>query len=109
MASVDAEIASKIKEYIERLINAGLDVKEAYLYGSHANGRASPDSDIDIALVTENGRQDEQLLWRLRRAIDVLIEPVAYRRDEFCRESPLVWEILKTGIKLVDDGRWILE
>ena len=44
------------------------EVLAAYLYGSHAEGRASALSDVDIGVLIKNGLAEERL-WRLEDAL----------------------------------------
>lgn len=76
-----------------------LPIKALYLYGSYSKGTYHSDSDIDIAVVVERLNDDyfadTPLLWKLRRKISTLIEPVLLTDD---RSNPLYCDILKTGI-----------
>ncbi len=78
-----------------------LPVKALYLYGSFSKGTYTEDSDIDIAVVvdrlSENYFDDTPLLWRLRRKVSNLIEPVLLTEDT---TNPLYSDILKTGIRI---------
>ena len=51
-----------------------LDVRQVILFGSYANGTATEDSDIDLAVVTDTPPEDwleaSTNLFRLRRDID---------------------------------------
>ena len=106
MVTIDAHIIDKLRRFIERSIQSGVALQEAYLFGSYAKGTATEGSDIDIAIITSRGKKDADLLWMLRRPIDVLIEPVVFSPDRFSDESPLAWEIKKHGIQIVDHGKW---
>ena len=76
-----------------------LPLKALYLYGSYSKGNYREDSDIDIAVVVEslsdNYFDDTPLLWKLRRRISNLIEPVLLTED---MDNPLYRDIKKTGI-----------
>ncbi len=76
-----------------------LPLKALYLYGSYSKGNYREDSDIDIAVVVEslsdNYFDDTPLLWKLRRRISNLIEPVLLTED---MDNPLYRDITKTGI-----------
>lgn len=76
-----------------------LPVKALYLYGSFSKGTYTPESDIDIAVVvdklSDNYFDDTPLLWKLRRKISNLIEPVLLVED---MNDPLYYDILRTGI-----------
>ena len=70
------ELAKKYKA----MVAERLPLKALYLYGSYSKGNYREDSDIDIAVVVEslsdNYFDDTPLLWKLRRRISNLIEPV---------------------------------
>ena len=76
-----------------------LPLKALYLYGSYSKGNYTADSDIDIAVVVEHMSddyfEDIPLLWKLKRKVSNLIEPVLLTEDA---GNPLYADILKTGI-----------
>ena len=99
---VDQSIIDTAKLYIQR-IPAELDIKKAYLFGSYAKGSQHPDSDIDIAIVL--GKMDDffavqMQLMRLRRDIDLRIEPHPIWEGDFNIQNPFAYEIEKTGFEL---------
>jgi predicted nucleotidyltransferase len=92
-------IASK---YIELLKNK-YTIKSAILFGSYAKGTQHPDSDIDIAIVLTHSDDiiDTQIeLMKLRRKVDLRIEPHPFNDEDFNLNNPVVDEILKNGINL---------
>ncbi len=99
---VDKSIIDTAKRYIQR-IPADLELKKAYLFGSYAKGIEHPDSDIDIAIVV--GKMDDffavqMQLMRLRRDIDLRIEPHPFLEGDFNIQNPFAYEIEKTGMEL---------
>lgn len=66
---------------------------------SYSKGNYRADSDIDIAVIVErlddDYFKDTPLLWKLRRKISNLIEPVLLTED---MDNPLYCDIRKTGI-----------
>lgn len=88
-------LAKKYKEMVASL----LPLKALYLYGSYSKGNYREDSDIDIAVVvehlSENYFEDTPILWKLRRKVSNLIEPVLLTEDT---NNPLYLDITKTGI-----------
>ena len=89
------ELAKKYKA----MVAERLPLKALYLYGSYSKGNYREDSYIDIAVVVEslsdNYFDDTPLLWKLRRRISNLIEPVLLTED---MDNPLYRDITKTGI-----------
>ena len=79
-------------------------VRKAYLFGSYAKGNQSDDSDIDIAVIIDNVDNifDIQMqLLRIRRKVDLRIEPHPIKEQDFSPLNPLADEILRSGIELV--------
>ena len=69
------------------------------MYGSHAIGTATSESDIDIAIIFDgyNGDwlKDSALLWKLTRKINTSIEPILLDRTN--DPSGFAEEIFRTG------------
>lgn len=82
-------------------IKTKYNIKQAILFGSFAKGNYHDDSDIDIAIVVNNVVDiiDTQIdLMKLRRKIDLRIEPHPFMVSDFNNSNPVVYEILKYGI-----------
>ena len=78
---VDQSIIETAKKYVQQIPE---NLKKAFLFGSYAKGLEREDSDIDIALVI--GQMDDffsiqMQLMRLRRKIDLRIEPHPHAAD----------------------------
>lgn len=76
-----------------------------YLFGSQVMGKAKAWSDIDVAVVSDKLKKNEDknrfLLWRIRREVDIRIEPHGFTIEDFQDNSdPLVYEIKRTGIRI---------
>ncbi len=69
------------------------------MFGSYSKGCATPDSDIDVAVIVPTyGDQKLEIsknLWRDVRQVSFLIEPVLMAND---RWSPLYDDVMRTGI-----------
>lgn len=75
------------------------------LFGSYAKGTNHEDSDIDIAVVTDDIKTDkfdeEVNLTLLRRKIDSRIEPHIIKVEDYENdETPFIVEVKNTGIKV---------
>ena len=83
--------------------NLPIQIDNAYLFGSYAKGTPHKDSDIDIAFVVKNwggGYFDTIVpLWRLRRNIDIRIEPHIIDPEE--DYAYFLNEIQRTGIEII--------
>ncbi len=93
-----------INRYIEVLRNSGLNIWRIYLYGSHAKGSYGRESDIDLAVFLDtdeiDGFEEDALLMKLRRRVDLAIEPHAFARKDFDEADPFVKEIITTGRRI---------
>lgn len=99
---VDQRVIDTVKKYIQ-LIPKDLGVKKAYLFGSFAKGKEKEESDIDLALVLENMPDffsTQRQLMKLRRKIDLRIEPHPINEQDFNSLNPFVYEIEQTGIEI---------
>lgn len=99
---VDQSVIDTAKVYLQ-MIPLSMEMKKAYLFGSYAKGNEHIDSDIDIAIVV--GKMDDffstqMQLMRLRRKIDLRIEPHPILEVDFNNQNPFAYEIQKTGIEL---------
>jgi predicted nucleotidyltransferase len=104
MDRTDDTVLKLVSDFLEILQRSDVRLEEAYLYGSHAVGRARPDSDIDVALVSDDfgdWLEDHRRIVDALLSSDVRIEAVRFRPEEFRDENPLVWEIKTKGIKLL--------
>lgn len=96
---MDKETAiARVKQYADA-VRKSFPVKKVILYGSHARGKARGHSDIDVAVVVRKVGGDflisERKLFKLRRDIEPMIEPVLLEEDN--DPSGFLAEILKTG------------
>lgn len=96
---MDKEQAIKLAQQYKVAVAERLPLKALYLYGSFSKGTYTADSDIDIAVVVDRLSndyfEDTPLLWKLRRTISTLIEPVLLTED---MSNPLYNDIVQTGI-----------
>jgi len=96
---MDKEQAIKLAQRYKAAVAERLPIKALYLYGSFSKGTYTDDSDIDIAVIVDHLNDDyfadTPLLWKLKRKISNLIEPVLLTED---KNNPLYSDILRTGI-----------
>ncbi len=98
----DKEIKRIIKEYTNKLLRAGIPVEKVVLFGSYALNKANEDSDIDIAVVVKEMKNDRFTirlkLMKYCRGFEEVIEPHPFLSDEFNEENPFASEIIKNGV-----------
>ncbi|MCF6360872.1 MAG: nucleotidyltransferase domain-containing protein [Cyclobacteriaceae bacterium] len=104
---MDKKEAIKIaKRYISS-ISKKYPIENAILFGSFAKGINHADSDIDIAIVfkTVDDIIDMQIeLLCLRSDDDLLIEPHPFTVSDFEVANPVVAEIMKDGIEIINNA-----
>ncbi len=98
----DRKVISKtIQRYLKVLKENKINFKKVYLYGSCVRGDFTNDSDIDLAIVSDEFTgdfiDDGLLLMRLRRQVDSRIEPHPFLSDDFTPDNPFVKHIIETG------------
>jgi predicted nucleotidyltransferase len=89
---------------LEALRANGVAVTAAYLYGSQAGGDPHAESDIDVAVVSAGLSGVRHVDWfRLNSVasrIDVRLEVIGFRPEQFRDENPLAWEVKTEGLKI---------
>ncbi len=102
---INNDIQDKVLQFGRMLRQKGIPINKLLIFGSYAKGKASPHSDIDVCVVSENFGKDPieemQYLFKERRQIDNRIEPHPASFQEYSlTESPLMWEIRKYGFEI---------
>ena len=99
---MDKEQAINLAKRYKEMVAEKLPLKALYLYGSYSKGNYRADSDIDIAVIVErlddDYFKDTPLLWKLRRKISNLIEPVLLTED---MDNPLYCDIRRACTSVV--------
>lgn len=92
------EVIDVVRQYKQQVLSA-LGPASVYLYGSYSKGDAREDSDIDVAVVVPEVKDDflkaSSLLWALTWDVNTLIEPILI---DARYPSPLYSDILQTGV-----------
>lgn len=93
-----------VQKYIDKILE-NYNVEAIILFGSYVKWTEHKDSDIDIAVVTddiENDIFDEDVkLTGLRKGIDYRIEPHIIRIQDYKEKNdPFIQEVIDTGIKV---------
>ncbi len=96
-----SEAINIVKQY-KNLLKQHFVFENIYLFGSYANNTNREDSDIDVAIVVNKLPDDyftiTPLIWKLRRMIDVRIEPVII--EKMNDNSGLLKDIETKGIEI---------
>ncbi|MBS4025936.1 MAG: nucleotidyltransferase domain-containing protein [Clostridia bacterium] len=102
--NIREKIVQIAKEYA-KLLESKLNIKNIYVYGSYINGNYTEDSDIDIAVVADDFSgdpiEDIFILMKIRRKVDIRIEPRPFTSSDFTKDNPLARKIIENGLKIV--------
>ena len=100
-----------IREKLWRFYQAAkeiLPVRKVLLYGSHAKGRATEHSDIDVAVVVDHPDHSQRIeitsqLFHAAGRVDSAIEPKCIFWDEYCNpaQASILSEIINTAVEIV--------
>ena len=95
----------KINKFVGLLKQQGIIISKIILFGSYAKGKAGPDSDIDVVVVSNQFGQDTakemMLLRKIALKVDSHIEPVPLSPDDLSdRYSSFSQEINRYGIDI---------
>lgn len=101
--TINKEIMNSINKFIEE-IKKQYDIKEIILFGSYAKGTETEDSDIDIAIISDDFKDIYEamaILMGLTWDIDARIEPHPIPTKDYQEvATPFVQEVIDTGIKV---------
>lgn len=104
MVIVRDEIIETVKKFIIMLSNSGLHIERAIVFGSYARGNPGKWSDIDVALVSKDFSgirfYDRKKVNPYLIRIDSRIEPHPFKSEDFTKDNPFVWQILKDGLEI---------
>lgn len=101
--SINREIMKSIRKYIEK-VSQYYKIEAIILFGSYARGTEDNNSDIDIAIISndfndiiEDGAKLIGFTWK----IDTRIEPHPITKEDYENvANPFVKEVMNTGIKV---------
>ena len=95
----ESEVLNTAREYADA-VRGILDARAIFLYGSHAKGTATKDTDIDIAVVVDEVPGDYltvvSQLWGLTSRVSHDIEPVLLTAAD--NQSGFLQTVERTGI-----------
>ncbi|RMH35565.1 MAG: nucleotidyltransferase domain-containing protein [Acidobacteria bacterium] len=69
-------IVRRVKDFLVERYGSG--IKGVILYGSHARGTATEDSDVDLLVVVEDSLDP----WQVRRSLDALLFDILLKTEE---------------------------
>lgn len=101
---MDKKTALKIaRSYVNFLNSHQYKVREAFLFGSYAKNKFNENSDIDVALVLDEYKDnilELSNLMKIRRSFDLRIEPHPINKNDFKKNNPFI-ESIKKGLRVL--------
>ena len=102
--AINKALIQQLQDYKSALIDNGIQTESFYLFGSWAKEKQTKESDIDVAIVSKNfsGNRfyDSIKAAKIRQSINLQIEPITFRPEDFNDNDPLVDQIKNYGIKI---------
>ena len=93
-----------VLKFIDLLKEDDVHVKEVIVFGSHVKDRARKGSDIDLCVISDKFKDAfEAMSYLMMKSygLGAIIEPHPFHPKDFINEDPLVWEIKKTGVRVL--------
>jgi len=107
MDQVEAVVRDKVLRFYESA-RESVPIRKVLLYGSHAKGRATEHSDIDVAVVVDEPDHAKRIeitakLFHSAFQVDPAIEPKCIFWDEYedHDEASILFEIIDTAVEIV--------
>lgn len=103
--AIESIVIESAERYIQAL-NKKVPVKSAWLFGSYVRGQETPESDLDIAVVSEafdvnaflSRRAANRIFFEFDSPFDMEVH--CFGIHQFNADDALVGEIMKIGIPL---------
>jgi predicted nucleotidyltransferase len=101
--AVDIEAVDRVVNDYVADVRSAIPIDRAILFGSHARGTATEQSDIDVCFFSRSFENLPPIdiltqLFRLTRKYKGIdIEPLGFPTSELENDNPFVKEILRTG------------
>ncbi len=93
-----------IAEFIRNLSDSITEIEKIFLFGSHAKGTASINSDIDLALIFEKEIKKEleitKTIKKIEQQFHTEIQVHYFTSKGFCEKNKLISEIKNEGIRV---------
>ncbi len=105
MARIPNRVQKIISQFLHSLKENGIQIQDAFLFGSYAKGLQKELSDIDLAIVSDQFEgirfRDKGKIRKIKISISSDLEVLPFKTNDFTSSDPLVKEILDTGIRVI--------
>jgi len=98
-------VLDTVRQFKNALESSGVRVERMILYGSHANGTAREDSDIDVVVVSPSfsGKSYWERIDLLTEAIYRVLAPIeasAFTPEEWESDKSLMVDFARNGVRV---------
>ena len=105
MAKIPSDIIETITKFITLVKEEDIQIEKVILFGSYAKGNYHQDSDIDLAIISDDFKEGEYIknmskLILKASEIRADIQTIPFSVKEYKEPIGIMEEILKTGIEL---------
>lgn len=105
MVKIPTRIINIIEEFIELLKEENITIEKVILFGSYAKGTQKTDSDIDLAIISPDFKEEDciknmTLLLCKANKLKVDIQTIPFSIEEYNEPKGIMEEILNTGVEL---------
>lgn len=103
---VEKAVIEIIREFVNVLRKEGVHVHRVILYGSYVKGKPRRESDIDVAIISNDFGKDTteegMYLFRIAGGIDPRLEPIPISIESYENDTwvPLIYEIREKGLEI---------
>lgn len=105
MVTPTIEVLDKIKAFADKVNKYNINIQELYLFGSYAFGKPDFNSDIDIAILSNDFQGvsflDYDKLINALYESDKRIEPHTFKTDAAYEDPFFIAEIKSKGIRII--------
>ena len=105
MVKIPSNIINIIENFIQLLKEENIIIEKVILFGSYAKGTYRDDSDIDLAIISPNFKEEDcienmTLLLCKANILKADIQTIPFSVEEYNNPKGIMEEILNTGIEL---------
>jgi predicted nucleotidyltransferase len=105
MAQIPSETIALIETFVKSVEADNINVEKVILFGSYAKGNYNENSDIDLAIISPDFKETEQIknmssLLLKASMLKADIQSLPFSVDEYNHPKGIMEEILDTGIEL---------
>ena len=106
MAQVPSDIITLINKFIKIIKDDNIKIYKVILFGSYAKGNYNKNSDIDLAIISPDFKENEHiknmsLLLLKACKLKADIQTIPFSIEEYNNPKGIMEEIINTGIEIM--------